>query len=158
MRKPDNIEQFRKCTGVVLSQLYDAFPCPTDIDVYYIEGNPRNGSALVNFDDEMHCWGKQGNSAARNPIKSELLVYTNTVHFLLREGYIHASEKPAHDQDQRRFSGVTLTSKGLAALGHHDSVDQAPIGNALRSAVRDGKYGKVQEIVVKLLAWGATAV
>src|SRR5690348_5838539 len=154
MSDPENIQQFRRCVGVVLSKLYDNFPCPIDIDVYYIEGNPRLGTALVNYDDEMKSWNTPGNTIEGNPIKAELLVYKNSIYFLLGEGYVHVSETPVHGQTQRRFCGVTLTSKGLAALGQHDPVDQAPIGNALHAAIRDGKYALLPGLITKLLAIG----
>ncbi len=153
-----NIETFRKCAGVVLSQLHHSFPIPITIDVFYVEGNPRKGNVLVNCDDEMRCWSEPGNSSGRNPVKSEINVYLNTIHFLIKEGYVQVAQLPLHGQDQRLFEGVVLTSKGLAALGQEDPLTKSTMVQEIDSILREGKYEKLQELIMKILSFSASLV
>jgi hypothetical protein len=158
MKDPANIETFRKCAGVVLNQLHHSFPCPISIDVFYIEGDPRSGNALVNYGDEMRCWTDLGNSVDSNPVKSEINVYLNTIHFLVREGYVSVSVLPQHGQHQRLFEEAVLTTKGLAVLGRADPLTKSTIAQEIDSIVREGKYEKLQDLVMKLLSLGAGLV
>lgn len=148
-----NIGQFHKCVAVVLNLMYEHFPNPINIDTFYIEDRslPKHKRALVNYDDEMNSWEEPGNNSERNPIKSELAVYKNTVFFLLDEGYIQ-SEEPTHGQGQRLFRECKLTSKGLTALGRLGVREKINLGRLLHSAIKDGKYKVLQDLAVKVLA------
>lgn len=148
-----NIDQFHKCVGVVLNLMYENFPNPIDIDALYIEGKgvQEKKRALVNFDDEQKAWEQPGNSSESNPIKSEITVYMNSIFFLRNEGYIQSKE-PSNGQFQRTFFECTLTSKGLAVLGYRGVKEKINWGRLIHTAIKDGQYKLLQDIVVKILS------
>lgn len=148
----DNINQFRNCTAVVLSILYQNFPNPVEIDTLFIEGEglKKEKRVLVNYDDEVSSWSKNGHTSENNPVKETIIVYKNTIKFLYDEGYIRCSE-PDLGPGLRKFYGCVLTSKGLAALGKIDVERKVSWGEKIHTALKDGKYKVIQDIAQKFI-------
>lgn len=146
-----NIETFHTCVSVILNRLYENFPNPIDIDIFYIEDRNSPKRILYNYHDEMGCWEDEGNTSSDNPIKDDIDIYKNSLYFLIDEQYLGA-DKPKHGQNQRTFSGCVLTSKGLAALGKVGVKQRVNWGELLHSAIRDGKYKTIRDIAANVLS------
>lgn len=148
----DNIDQFRNCTAVVLSMLYQNFPNPVEIDAFFIEGKglEKKKRVLVNYDDEVSIWNKNGYTSENNPIKDAIAVYKNTIRFLYDEGYIRCLESDL-GSNQRKFDNCVLTSKGLAALGKIDVERKISWGDKIHTALKDNKYTVIQGIAQKFI-------
>ncbi|ROG11370.1 hypothetical protein C4Y63_015275 [Klebsiella pneumoniae subsp. pneumoniae] len=148
----DNINQFRNCTAVVLSILYQNFPNPVEIDTFFIEGEglKKEKRVLVNYDDEVSSWNKNGHTSENNPVKETIIVYKNTIKFLYDEGYIRCSELDL-GSGLRKFYDCVLTSKGLAALGKIDVERKVSWGEKIHTALKDGQYKVVQDIAQKFI-------
>ncbi|MAQ34110.1 MAG: hypothetical protein CL542_08725 [Alcanivorax sp.] len=147
----ENIDTFHTCVSVVLNRLYENFPNPIDIDVFYIEDKNLSSRVLYNYDDEMGCWDEEGNSSSDNPIKDDIYIYKNSIYFLIDEEYLRA-DKPEHGQNQRTFSSCVLTSKGLAVLGKVGVKQKFNWGEVLHSAIRDGKYKTIRNVAENILS------
>ncbi|MES2298678.1 MAG: hypothetical protein V4582_16660 [Pseudomonadota bacterium] len=152
-----NIEHFHKCVAVVLNSLYENFPCPIDIDTFYIEGEgrPTSERALVNFDDEQKTWTLNGDNSQSYSIRRLIVIYKNTMYYLRDEGYIRMAE-PSHGQDQRGFFECVLTSKGLSALGRIGVKERTNWGTLIHLSIKDGKYKLLQDLAIKVLSSGLT--
>lgn len=146
-----NIDTFHTCISVILNRLYENFPNPIDIDVFYIEDKESSARILNNHDDEISCWHEADNTSSENPIKDEIHIYRNSIYFLMEEKYLRA-EKPEDGPVQRTFSGCVLTSKGLAALGKMGVKQKFNWGEVLHSAIRDGKYKTIKDVAVNVLS------
>ncbi|EDU8162964.1 hypothetical protein CSU90_005682 [Salmonella enterica subsp. diarizonae] len=148
----DNINQFRNCTAVVLSILYQNFPNPVEIDTLFIEGEglKKEKRVLFNYDDEVSSWNKNGYTSENNPVKETIIVYKNTIKFLYDEGYIRCSE-PDLGPRLRKFYGCVLTSKGLAALGKIDVERKISWGEKINTALKENKYTVIQGIAQKFI-------
>lgn len=96
-----NINDFNRGCGLVLAMLYAGFP----------------GRVTVHAD--------RLERAAEESTPERVLIYGATVEFLADEGYLTYTGK-AGPEAARVFSGVRLTSKGLAALNRMPEVLRPP--------------------------------
>lgn len=92
-----NIEDFNQGCTLILARLYQTFPRPLPLDMDRLDTDPLPPDAPANRFLERNT------------------VYGATLEFLADEGYLKFVSK-AGPEHARVFSGVRLTSKGLAAL------------------------------------------
>jgi len=145
----DNIDQFRNCTAVVLSILYQNFQTQWK-SMPSSKGFEKKKRVLVNYDDEVSIWNKNGYTSENHPMKDAIAVYKNTIRFLYNEGYIRCLESDLGN-DQRKFDNCVLTSKGLVALGKIDVERKISWGDKIYTALKDNKYTVIQGVAQKFI-------
>ncbi|MDY0274791.1 MAG: hypothetical protein RBR42_05035 [Desulfomicrobium sp.] len=112
-----NIDLFNRCTVAIFGVLYSAFPVPVTMkseDVAKVIG-------LDSFD------------------QSSMAIYAETVIFLRDEGYLTLTSEAGRGSQARIFTGVRLTSKGLAALNRtpKELIDAPSIGERIAAWTSD---------------------
>ncbi len=115
-----NIEDFNRGCTLILARLYAHFPRPVILD-------------LAALDDGADLLPEE--RAAR--MAERRVIYAATVTFLADEDYI-VTGNHAGPEEARKFSGVRLTSKGLAALSRSPrelDASRKSIGDLLLDAV-----------------------
>lgn len=119
-----------------MARLYQSFPAPILLQVEQID----DGSDLP---DDMRL--------AR--LGERRVTYAATVAFLADEGYLVFASSGG-PSERRGFSGVRLTSKGLAALSRTPDVMRAPtatIGDRLLKIVSDGSQEAIRQVIGSII-------
>jgi len=132
----DNVEFFNRCVASVFSELYGAFPVPTDLHF--------NDLAIELWDDET-------DDGVSYLDKYE--VYAQSVSWLERAGYIWLNKWCHHEA-----YGVVLSPKGLEALKVPESLKKPSetLGAQIRQALEKGAMSSASGLVSRALTASIT--
>lgn len=138
---PRNIEIFNRVVGLVLSDLYEAFPSSIDIDTSSVGARASEGFTT-----------DQGEI-----LKLITTDCTEVVTFLAEEGFVRYRADWG-DLSGKTMHSVRLTMKGLAVLGRvpavvDESEDRRTLGTQIREAVHEGASQSLSGLVSQ--AFGA---
>lgn len=123
----ENIDDFNRGVGLVMSTLYENFPKPLLLDLYLF----KDHSDLLDPSDER--------------LKDRLNVYGHTVMFLESEGYLRFDNNRLLVQ----FNKTVLTSKGLAVLSKTPETfsNRPTVGDKIKEALNESGTETLKGIV-----------
>ena len=137
MNTPPNIDRFNRTVLLVLTQLYEAFPVPVDVDTRALAMATLPDGA--SFDDTFASF--------------EPSYYA--INFLAQEGYLTHLDGPI---DGSSFLKARLTAKALAAMGAtpdaltHSETVSARVGAVVKAGVRKASAEVVKKTVELVFA------
>ena len=135
----ENINDFNLGVSLILGRLYQTFPVPSILDVASL----------------MEDGSEDSNDKDRQRVR--LHIFTASVHFLKEENFIRFISHVGPRECQS-FSGVVLTSKGLAALSKTpEAIEkyQSTIGdklvdycdNIVKAGTQEGMFSLIKFIM-----------
>lgn len=136
---PRNIEIFNRVAGVVLLQLYEAFPVPVELEPVAVGTVASEG--FTADQDEIFQLMIRDSAAA--------------IEFLAHEGFLTFANWRTLEASAP-YPDVRLTMKGLALMGVPNSISSeksASLGGQLRSALDSGAHDAVASLVGQAFAW-----
>jgi len=137
-----NIDVFNENVGKIFADLYNSFPVPKEI-------HPRD---FVGIGIAVESESTFEFSSQEKPKSSEILFFS-TVQWLIREGYISATELLP---TQVYFRTVVLTQKGLMVLNAvPDSLaNKQSLGDRLVSSAKSGAIDLLKSAAKEALSIG----
>lgn len=154
MSIPKNTQDFDLCVAVVLSQLYEAFPIPKEINTFEIESVNSTSRTLKSYGD------KQGQTEeVQKEIENTICNYRWTLSFLKNEGIVRDIKEEQSAVVVKytnntlpppslapNIRSLVLTSKGLALL---NATPKSLSGNTSSYAerFREGLKNSSKEVI-----------
>lgn len=132
-----NIESFNEATVKILGALYFKHPNPTELDGYDLAEVPNV--------PKMHVGLIEGSATLTSAESEKATLYTNTIHWLKREGFIRTETYPFYTLTVK---GLDLMNKPLALEGAADQT----IGESLIQTATSGALGAVSTAVKTIIS------